>query len=117
MKPYAVFAVAKIEYLPFVAAVTRPEGGYGLPGGKVEDWETPVEALEREALEEGWSLYLDDAKPIHEAMVDGKMVHWFVCGIDAIQPKEWKERSRGIFPVGIRPENLTPGFGNEFIKL
>lgn len=62
-KYYAVFAYS-LQGGGKVAAVTRPEGGIGLPGGKVEENETNIEALRRECEEEGWLINIKDyAKP------------------------------------------------------
>ena len=65
-KYFAVFAY-NLRGNGDVASVTRPEGGIGLPGGKVEKGENEIEALRRECEEEGWLIQIKDrTKPFFE---------------------------------------------------
>jgi 8-oxo-dGTP pyrophosphatase MutT (NUDIX family) len=60
--PYAVFVVAFNED-GLVASTTRPydkTNKIGLPGGKVEKFETPIDAVRRESYEEGWDIDISD---------------------------------------------------------
>ena len=113
---FAVFAVTKFRRTNLLCATTRPDGTIGLPGGKVDPGEDIFKAVTREAKEEGWNLKCD-RKIIHTAIVDGKKVAWIKCStmVDPVR-KEWKEKYRGIFPLAIPAELLTPGLGNEFLK-
>lgn len=114
-KPFAVFVVAPTKgVVGDIAATTRPTGGIGLPGGKVEENETAVEAVLREAAEEGWSVSGLNPEPIHEAVIDGKLVQWFVAA-SATKLVDYKEIGR-VTPVAACRFELTHGFGNEFLK-
>jgi len=82
------------------AAVTREKAGLGLPGGKVEPGETPVDAVVREATEEGWQVYDVSPHPFFKSEVDGEPVWWYAAAI-AYPLDDWKEKSRGIAPVAV----------------
>jgi ADP-ribose pyrophosphatase YjhB (NUDIX family) len=111
MNVFAAFAVA---ILPNgrIAGVTRPEGGVGLPGGKVEPGETPVRAAIREAAEEGWNVR-NARVTIHDDIVDGRRVVWILFR-SATRRREWKERARGIGPIELTLQELAlSGMGND----
>jgi len=116
-KPFAVFAVAWIPGTPFIAATSREDGSIALPGGKVEDGEDPFAAVERESMEEGWRLQAE-RKILRSDFVDGKLVWWISCAIKtpAIVTGH-KEAHRGIHPVSVSPASLSPGFGNEWLRV
>jgi tRNA nucleotidyltransferase (CCA-adding enzyme) len=114
--PFAVFVVYQYPDGK-IAATTRPkdrigdDGGvsYGLPGGKVDPGEDPMDAAIRESEEEGWTVSGLTHK--HSALVQGKMVWWYLA-MNAKPLKEYKEKYRGIKPVKISP-NMLKGFGND----
>ena len=117
--PFAVFVIAHAwdDDCVFVAATTRDDGSIGLPGGKVDMGETPVEAAIREAAEEGWLVKLNPTDtPVHTAMVDGKPVWWYAAAEKPSKLQAWKEMHRGIKPVWITESKAAQtGFGNGFI--
>lgn len=114
--PFAVFVVHQFSNGE-IAATTRPndrmsddEGiSYGLPGGKVDPGEDPMEAAIRESEEEGWKV--SGLTFGHSDMVQGKLVWWYRSK-SAIPLKSYKERHRGIKPIQIEMGELK-GFGNE----
>jgi predicted NUDIX family NTP pyrophosphohydrolase len=113
MSVFAVFAVARIHGL--ICATTRPDGSIGLPGGKVDEGESPERAACREAREEGWNLCI--GKEIHRDTVDGKLIVWFAAKVRRVPVVEnHKEQYRGIHPIAVPASLLTSGFGNEFLK-
>lgn len=125
--PFAVFAIIKFNDTPnSYAGTTRPadrgeSGRIGLPGGKVDDGETPQEALRRECNEEGW--FIDDINdiehtPFHTAYVEGKLVHWYTVNDNNIKKlTDYKEKRR-IKPIIVtREQILQSGFGNNNLKI
>jgi 8-oxo-dGTP pyrophosphatase MutT (NUDIX family) len=121
-RPFAVFVVAHAwdDDAVFVAATTRDGGDtgrIGLPGGKVDEGESPVDAAVREAAEEGWDIEIPaDAMPVHEALVDGRLVWWFAASAKPAKRLSWKEQSRGIIPVWTFLDTVAEsGFGNDFL--
>lgn len=119
MKPFAVFIVAHAwdDDQIFLAGTTRPDGSIGLPGGKVDQGESPVQAALREAAEEGWEIDEISHSPIHVAEVDGNVVHWFVATAAPMMSTEWKEKDRGINPIWLSvSEAAHSGFGNGFLS-
>jgi 8-oxo-dGTP pyrophosphatase MutT (NUDIX family) len=83
-----------------VCATTRDKGIYpvGLPGGKVEKGETPLEAALRESKEEGWLFKDVNPTPIYEGFVEGNPVVFFYAK-EGNQLAQYKEKYRGIKPV------------------
>jgi len=114
--PFAVFVVHQFPNGK-IAATTRPkdrmkddEGlSYGLPGGKVDPGEDPMEAAIRESKEEGWNVSGLTQK--HSDIVQGKLVWWYHAK-SAIPLREYKEKYRGIKPIQIDINQLK-GFGNK----
>jgi ADP-ribose pyrophosphatase YjhB (NUDIX family) len=118
--PFAVFAVAPLSNGYFAAttrAADRGESGkIGLPGGKVDPGENPVQALIREAREEGWELLEVNPTPIHAQDVDGKHVQWFLA-TSATMLADYKEKGR-ITPIrATKSAIIASGYGNENIGL
>jgi len=117
--PFAVFVVAHAydDDSIFIAATTRDDGRVGLPGGKLDSGETPVEAAVRESAEEGWDVAIPaNALPYHTAMVDGKLVWWFLANGRPVKRSSWKEQARGIKPVWVSDSvAAATGFGNQFL--
>jgi 8-oxo-dGTP pyrophosphatase MutT (NUDIX family) len=73
--PFAVFVIAEKDGL--IAAVTRDDGQFALPGGTVEQNESPYDAVCRESIEEGWSVEIDK-NHIYQDFVDNKLIWWYV---------------------------------------
>jgi len=115
--PFAVFVVYQFPDGK-IAATTRPSdrksdddgnGKYGLPGGKVDPGEDPMEAAIRESMEEGWIVENLELK--HSDIVQGKLVWWYKANY-AKPLKEYKEKYRGIIPCKVDMNKLQ-GFGND----
>ena len=119
---FAVFAV----YQPIsglVGATTRAadrgeEGRIGLPGGKVDPGETPIQALIRECREEGWAIEPTSInhQPIKDAMVDDHRVQWFHVA-SACRISGHKEAGR-VEPIIVENRRiLSSGYGNDDLPL
>lgn len=113
--PFAVFVLAKTDggYAATTRAADRNEQGkIGLPGGKLDAGENPVQAATRESNEEGWQVDITNTTPIHKQLVDGKMVYWY-AGENAVKLNNFKEKGR-ISPIVATVEQiLSSGYGNE----
>jgi len=116
---FAVFVVAMAGN--GLAATTRAAdrgeaGRIGLPGGKVDAGETAVQAAVRESAEEGWLVSLpEDADPAHVALVEGRLVAWFVSSEEAKMLASYKEVGR-ITPVVASLQAVADsGYGNEWL--
>ncbi len=116
--PFAVFALAQAGdgYAGTTRAADRgEEGKVGLPGGKVDPGEDPVDAVLREAAEEGWDLSNVEKEPAHKAMVDGNPVWWYLAE-KAKERKKYKEQGR-ISPVTLALADIAKsGYGNEWVE-
>lgn len=119
-RPFAVFAVVEVSE-GFYAATTRAadrgeDGRIGLPGGKVDLGESPVQALVRECAEEGWMISDVHDVPCHAQDVDGKPVLWFRAN-EAYPIGDHKEKGR-ISPVVVNAHDVkTSGHGNENLQI
>ena len=119
-QPFAVFAVVEIAD-GLYAATTRAkdrgeEGRIGLPGGKVDPGESPVEALVRECAEEGWVISGVHHVPCHAQDVDGKPVQWF-SALSARPRSSFKEKGR-IEPITVSKQAIkNSGYGNENLPI
>ena len=112
MRTFAAFILCQTARNA-VCATTRDDGRIGLPGGKVDGDESPVQAAIREAREEGWAVDGVDSTPIHRAIVDGKPVVWFRA-TSAARLADYKEKARGIRPVIVTVDTIRrSGFGND----
>lgn len=114
-KPFAVFVLAPINN--GYAATTRAEdkgeaGQIGLPGGKVEYQEDPVDAAKRESFEEGWVVDIIDTEPFSKQIVDGNLVWWF-RGSNPRMLKTFKEFGRITPFIASREEIISSGYGND----
>jgi poly(A) polymerase len=114
--PFAVFVLAPIighGYAATTRASDRGETGrIGLPGGKIDSNENPIEAAYRESNEEGWEVFNINPTPIQKKYVDGKMVWWFKATA-AKMLDNFKEKGR-ISPIIVSKEDiLKSGYGNE----
>jgi hypothetical protein len=116
--PFAVFVVVKLPNKK-IAATTRPyekseNKKIGLPGGKVEKNEEPIQAAYRESKEEGWSI-AKIKKIIASKMIDGKPIVYFL-GTGAKKLDNYHEKSNNIEPVEVSIEEISKtGYGNDFI--
>ncbi len=118
-KPFAAFVLAKYKsgYAATTRAADRGETGkIGLPGGKLDLNETPVQAAEREAREEGWSIDIVNIDPIQIAQVEGKTVYWYE-GVNAKPLNDYKEKNRITPIVASREEILNSGYGNQTLPI
>jgi 8-oxo-dGTP diphosphatase len=115
----AAFIVAPSE--GGIAATTRAAdrgeaGRIGLPGGKVEAHETPLQAAIREAAEEGWEVVRPNPTPV-QVMISpdfapGYIIYWFIAA-RARRLDEYKEQGR-ITPIVVRPDDvIKSGYGND----
>jgi hypothetical protein len=93
-------------------AADRGEAGkIGLPGGKADPGETPVETALRESAEEGWVWGWVDPQPIHADVINGGLVLWF-AGENPHMLETFKEAGR-ISPVWATAGQVaTSGWGN-----
>lgn len=116
---YAAFVVVKLPDGK-IAATTRPyekseQKKIGLPGGKVEKNESPIDAAYRESEEEGWKVS-KITKIIASKMVDGRPIVYYE-GINAKKLKTYKEKNNNIIPISVSVEKISQtGYGNSFIK-
>lgn len=114
---YASFVVVKLPNGK-IAATTRPyekskNHKIGLPGGKIEDNETSLEAAYRESEEEGWNVKID--KIIASKIINGKPIVWYL-GSSAKKLDDYKEQNRGIKPIEVSIKDISSsGYGNDFI--
>jgi len=112
---FACFAVVRVG--DQIWATTRDgkdTGKIGLPGGKCDSGETPVETAIRESSEEGLLVH-GDGKLIHQDLVDGKLVQWFEFD-SATKLDTYKEKYRGINPILVPIFDIAmSGFGNDFL--
>ena len=117
MQVFAVFLVSKINDL-FVGT-TRTDGKLGLAGGKVDQGESPQQALIRESQEEGWKLPSDvQLTLIHQQVVDGNLCQWFKSDQQPVALQSYKEQYRGIKPILMTYQQLVDsGMGNDNLPL
>ena len=107
MKQPAAFAVVFIDGK--ICATTREDGTIGLPGGKLDDWESPIDAAYRESREEGWDIPDSDATVFLKMVYDDRLVTWILMVPregQAVQLEDYKEKHRGIRPILVTPEEL-----------
>jgi len=112
---FAAFAVVREGGL--IWATTRDgadAGRIGLPGGKREPGEAPVNCARREAAEEGLHVHGAGCL-VHTALVDGRLVRWYE--FDGATPlRQYKEQRRGIKPVLLSASAVAAsGYGNDFL--
>ena len=99
-----------------VASTTRPNrpSAIGLPGGKLDKGESPLIAVRRESLEEGWEIYIPNKPPIHRQLVDGNMVEWFL-GYNPRRLQVYKESNRIYNRWSTIEDIISSGYGNDFL--
>lgn len=100
-----------------ILAVSRKNDhtAFGLPGGKLDDNESFIEAARREALEEtGYTIKISEtseANPFDIADVDGTPVHTFIATIDDSVPRiETSEKETGVVKFVTRDVLYTGPF-------
>jgi 8-oxo-dGTP pyrophosphatase MutT (NUDIX family) len=104
-----------------IAATTRAAdrgeaGRIGLPGGKVESGETPLQAAIREAAEEGWEVVRPNPTPV-QVMISpdfapGYVIYWYVAA-RARRLDQYKEAGR-IAPIVVGADDvIRSGYGND----
>lgn len=97
-----------------ICGTNRTDGTIGLPGGKCDPGETPVETAIRESYEEGWEIKTDNLIPYITQDVSGREVTWVLVQGPVIMLTEWKEKDRGIGPILVPiQEMIDSGRGNE----
>jgi 8-oxo-dGTP pyrophosphatase MutT (NUDIX family) len=113
--PFAVFGLGLVSgKVDVYAATTRDKGKskIGLPGGKIDPGETPLEALFREASEEGWSISYSEEVPFHLQEVEGNLCAWYRVEFKEMLV-EYKEKGR-LQPIeATRAQLVESGMGNE----
>ena len=117
--PFAVFVIVRVEtgYAATTRATDKGEQGrIGLPGGKVDSGENPIDAAIRESREEGWGVVGINSNPVHQQLVDGKMVWWYTAK-NAVMLNEYKEKGRITPIVASKEEVQRSGYGNENLSL
>jgi 8-oxo-dGTP pyrophosphatase MutT (NUDIX family) len=78
-----------------------PEAGLQVPGGTIEEGETPLQAVAREVLEES-ALPLGGWRPAASFEVDGDLWHCFATKPEMVLPDSWRceplgpERAQGL---------------------
>jgi 8-oxo-dGTP pyrophosphatase MutT (NUDIX family) len=103
-----------------IAATTRPyekskDKKIGLPGGKVESGEKPIDAAYREAKEEGWNVS-NITRIIASKKVSGNPIVYFE-GESAEMLKDYVEKENDIVPFEATIDEISStGYGNDFIK-
>lgn len=116
---FAVFVLVQLgnSFAATTRAKDRGEAGkIGLPGGKVDMGEHPIQAVVREAREEGWDVCEVNPFPIRSQLVDGKLVYWYRAN-KAKKLENYKEKGR-IQPILASAEEiLNSGYGNENLKI
>lgn len=113
---YAAFVISLQDN--FIAATTRPydkKVPIGLPGGKVDPGETPIEAVNRECREEGWDIVIDANEiPFNDVLVEGNRCQWFLSFSKREMLDDYLEKSEGITPVLVLlAEAINFGYGND----
>jgi hypothetical protein len=101
MKTHASFAIIFKE--DGICSVNRLKQGLitniGLPGGKLEESETPIEAAIRESHEEGWDITnIIFQREICIQVIDNNLVSYVLFVADVKELTEYKEKYRGIIP-------------------
>jgi hypothetical protein len=116
---FAAFVVVKLSNNK-IAATTRPyekaeNKKIGLPGGKVEKNEKPIDAAYRESQEEGWKVdKIGDI--IASKMVKGNPIVYFE-GFGAKKLKDYKEKENDIEAIEVTIDEISnTGYGNDFIS-
>lgn len=115
---FAAFVLAPVGtgYAATTRAADRGETGIGLPGGKLDAGEDPLDAVIREAAEEGWAVVGLDPVPIHAQSVQGRPVVWFrATGATAL--RTYKEQHRISTLVATRDQVLASGYGNKNLPI
>jgi hypothetical protein len=113
-KPFAVFVLVQVD--GGYAATTRTKGRIGLPGGKVEKNESPVDAAYREGKEEGWEIKDIDPNPIQTVIREGKLFWWFKAK-SAKKLDTYKEQGKITAFVASGKEILTSGYSNATLPI
>ena len=116
---FAAFVVVKLPNNN-IAATTRPyekseNKKIGLPGGKVEKNEKPIDAAYRESEEEGWKVSkIGDI--IASKMVNGKPIVYFE-GFGAEKLEDYVEKNNNIEAIEVTIDEISnTGYGNDFIS-
>jgi len=113
MKEPAVFAVVFVNGK--ICATTREDGTIGLPGGKQEIGELPIETAMRESEEEGWKF--TGVQLFHQFLtqvVNDRLVTWVYLEAGVKKLSDHKEKHRGIVPILCTvDEIIESGRGNK----
>ena len=109
----AVCAIIPNDHFEFLTVTRKDSSLYGLPGGKIDAGEEPLEALVREVREETGLIFCEeDFKPVYTAMEGGFEVITYALTrrVSDHTPRQWCEEPN-VFCEFLPEHNLTSNKG------